>query len=126
MLSSVRLLKGSRSFSASDYQALQQWLADFAAWLQVSEQGKEERAAKNNHATVYDSQLISYLLFAGNEAAAKAVIRDFPEKRIFAQIEPDGKQPNELWRTLACHYSAYNLSHMIDVCATAKSLGIDL
>lgn len=126
MLSSVQLLKGSSSFPASDYEALQQWFADFAGWLQVSEQGKKERSAKNNHATAYDSQLITYLLFAGNEAAARAVIRDFPAKRIFAQIEPDGKQPNELWRTLAYHYSEYNLSHMIDVCATAKNLGVDL
>src|SRR5690606_5466766 len=126
MLSSVQLLKGSLGFSASDYQALQQWFADFADWLQMSKQGKKERAAKNNHATAYDSQLITYFLFAGNEVAARAVINDFPEKRIFAQIAPNGKQPNELWRTLAYHYSAYNLSHMIDVCATAKSLGIDL
>src|SRR5690606_23378112 len=40
MLSSVQLLKGSSSFPASDCQALQQWFADFAVWLQVSEQGQ--------------------------------------------------------------------------------------
>lgn len=126
MLSSIQLLKGSYSYTTQDQEALGQWFADFANWLEVSEQGKKENAAKNNHATAYDSQLISYHLFAGNEKAARDIIRDFPTKRIFSQIEPDGKQPNELWRTLSYHYSQYNLSHMIDVCAIAQTLGIDL
>lgn len=126
MLNSIQLLNGSPHYTPQDQEALKQWFTDFATWFRVSEQGKIEKAAKNNHSTAYDSQLISYYLFAGDEQAARAIIRDFPGKRIFAQIEPDGKQPNELWRTLAYHYSQYNLSHMIDVCAMAKRLGIDL
>lgn len=126
MLNSIQLLKSSPGYTLQDQEALKQWFADFATWFQVSRQGKMENVAKNNHSTSYDSQLIFYHLFAGNEEAAKDIIRNFPERRIFAQIEPDGKQPNELWRTLAYHYSQYNLSHMIDVCAIAKTLGIDL
>jgi len=126
MLNSIQLLNGSPDYTPQDREALKQWFRDFANWFQVSRQGKMENIAKNNHSTSYDAQLISYHLFAGNEKAARAIIRDFPGRRIFAQIEPDGKQPNELWRTLAYHYSQYNLSHMIDVCAMAKRLGIDL
>lgn len=126
MLNSIQLLNGSASYTLQDREALKQWFADFATWFQTSRQGKTENAAKNNHSTAYDVQLISYHLFAGNEKVAGEIIRDFPRKRIFTQIEPDGTQPNELWRTLAYHYSQYNLSHMIDVSAIAKRLGIDL
>ena len=126
MLNSIQLLNGSPGYTLQDQEGLKQWFADFATWFRTSRQGKTENAAKNNHSTAYDAQLISYHLFAGNEKAAREILRDFPRKRIFAQIEPDGKQPNELWRTLAYHYSQYNLSHMIDVSAIAKRLGIDL
>ncbi|HTG57086.1 MAG TPA: alginate lyase family protein, partial [Niabella sp.] len=125
LLNSIQLLKTSKSYTTNDEEGLKRWFGRFAKWLQESQQGKKEKAAKNNHATAYDSQMIYYLLFSGNEPAARDIINDFASKRIFAQIEPDGKQPNELWRTLAYHYSQYNLSHMLDVCAVARKLGIN-
>jgi unsaturated chondroitin disaccharide hydrolase len=126
MLSSVQLLTPSASYTTIIDAGLRKWFADFASWLQRSDQGKKERRAKNNHGTAYDAQLITYLLFAGDETGARHVITEFPSKRIFPQIEPDGRQPNELWRTLAYHYSWYNLSHMLDVSATAQKLGINM
>ncbi|MDR0262413.1 MAG: alginate lyase family protein [Sphingobacterium sp.] len=126
MLSSLQLLKDSPRYTADDELRLKQWFSDFAGWMRQSRQGNQERTAKNNHATAYDAQLITYLLFSGDEPAARKIIADFPQKRIFAQIEPDGKQPNELWRTLSYHYSQYNLTHMLDVCATTQKLDINL
>lgn len=126
MISSIQLLRTSTLYTKQLDEYLKNWFGQFASWLMVSKQGQAERSAKNNHATAYDSQLITYLLFSGNEREAVKIINEFPVKRIFAQIEPDGKQPNELWRTLAYHYSEYNLSHMLDVCATSEKLGIDL
>lgn len=50
-----------------------------------------------------------------------------PETRTFVQIEPDGKQPLELKRTLAYYYySLYNLTHILDVFFIAKSLGLEV
>lgn len=126
MINSLPLLKKSASYNLELEHGLQQWFADFAKWMKESSQGIAEEHAKNNHATAYDAQMVTYYLFSGNEEAAKKLINDFPTRRIFAQIEPDGKQPNELWRTLAYHYSQYNLSHMLDVVATAQKLGINL
>ena len=57
---------------------------------------------------------------------AQEIINDFPQKRIFPQIAPDGRQPHELQRTLAFHYSQYNLTHFIDIMLMAKNLGIKL
>ena len=126
MLNSVQLLRASAHYTLQDHEGLQRWFTDFARWFQTSNQGIREGAAKNNHATSYDAQLIVFFLFTGNEEAARKVLREFPEKRIFTQVAPDGTQPHELWRTLAFHYSQYNLSHMIDVGAMARKLGIEL
>lgn len=126
MLNSIHFLKNSKFYTSKDEQGLKNWFAQFATWMQQSTQGQKEKSAKNNHSTAYDAQLITYFLFSDNEKAARAIINEFPSQRMFVQIEPDGKQPNELWRTLAYHYSQYNLSHMLDVCATAQKLGINL
>ncbi len=126
MLNSVQLLRGSEHYTTADHEGLSRWFSDFAHWFQTSSQGMKEAAAKNNHATSYDAQMVTFYLFTGNAEAARKIIHDFPQKRIFTQIEPDGRQTHELWRTLAYHYSQYNLSHMIDLGATAQKLGLDL
>lgn len=126
MLNSVQLLKQSKQYTNADEKGLKEWFGAFAKWLQTSELGKKEDAAKNNHATSYDSQLVTYFLFSGNIKEAEKVIAAFPERRMFSQIEPDGKQPNELWRTLAYHYSIYNLSHMLDLFLTTQKFGKEL
>jgi len=123
MLNSIELLNGSKSFKNEDKSALQEWFKHLAEWFRTSEQGIKEGEAKNNHGTSYDVQLTMFLVFSGNINEANKIIDAFPEKRIFSQIEPDGKQPNELWRTLAFHYSEYNISHMLDIFAIANKLG---
>ena len=90
----------------------------------ASPQGKEEAASANNHSVAYDAQIIAFALYTGNKKLAQEIINDFPQKRIFPQIAPDGRQPHELQRTLAFHYSQYNLTHFIDIMLMAKNLGI--
>jgi hypothetical protein len=123
MLNSVELLAGSPHFPDSDKQQLQQWFGEFARWRQTSTLGKQSGDAKNNHGTSSDAQVAAFLLFAGDTTGALKIIDEFPQKRIFPQIEPDGRQPFELWRTLAFHYSEYNLSHMFDLLTLAQKLG---
>lgn len=95
-------------------------------WILTSPQGREEAAQANNHGTAYDAQVIAFALYTGRLETARSYIRDFPSKRIFRQVEPDGSQPEELWRTLSFGYSQYNLSHYIDVCQMARKLGISI
>jgi len=124
MLSSVKLLEGSGIYTAADRNGLEDWFGRFAEWMQNSPQGQEERNSGSNHGVAYDVQLAMYLLFSGNREEAEKVIRDFPERRLFVQIEPDGKQPRELRRTLAFGYSGYNIRHMVDMFLIAKKEGI--
>ena len=126
MLEGVALLETSKSFTSKDSKKLKEWFGKFLQWYLTSEQGIGEGNAQNNHAVAYDTQVIAYALYAGNMEVAKKVINAIPERRLFTQIEPDGRQPQELRRTLAFGYSEYNLTHFIDIFMMAQKLGISL
>ena len=126
MLEAVLLLEQSKAFSKKDQKALRAWFTTFLEWILTSKQGIEEGEQRNNHSIAHDVQVIAYACYVGNRKVAEQYIRDFPEKRMFQQIEPDGRQPQELRRTLAFGYSQYNLSHMIDVFRMAQHLGIKI
>lgn len=126
MLNGVALLEASKSYTKKDQDGLKKWFADFIEWWQTDEQAIAEKNGRNNHGLAYDIQLVSYALFAGDKQTAHKVIKEFPEVRLYPQIEPDGKQPHELRRTLAFHYSVYNIQFMVDMAAMAKNQGIDI
>jgi hypothetical protein len=122
----ITVLNASGELSKSQYDGLKKWFSDFTTWLLESKNGRDEAVAKNNHGTAYEVQLSACALFAGRPEVAREQIRNFAQKRIFVQIMPDGSQPEELTRTLAFHYSWYNITHMIDMAAIAKHQGVDL
>ncbi len=124
MLDAVQLLEHSKSFTAKDSKELKAWFGQLLNWILTSEQGIEEGRAKNNHSVAYDVQVVSFALYAGNKKIAEQHIREFPEKRLYKQIMPDGSQPEELRRTLAFGYSEFNLQHMIDIFVMGRKLGL--
>jgi hypothetical protein len=126
LLDAVALLKPSRAWTETDHQQLQLWFSRFLRWLLESSQGREEARAKNNHGTWYDVQVASYALFTGQERLAREVLGDFGKKRIATQIEADGRQPHEVERTQAWHYSIFNLLALFKAAAIAGKIGIDL
>lgn len=126
MLDGVELLKKSKSFTLADQQAIKEWFTAYVQWLQTSPVAREELEAPNNHGTAYDVQLTRYAIFIGNENLAKKLLNEFPQKRLFSQIEPDGSQPLELARTTALGYSTFNLTHFLDMCQIGKLVGVDL
>ena len=126
MLDAVQLLDGSKSFTKKDSKALKAWFSKLLDWILTSEQGIEEGNQLNNHATAHDVQLIAYAKYVGNKKVMDEYLNQFYLKRMQAQIEPDGKQPYELRRTLGFGYSQYNLTHMIDVFQIAKNTGYQM
>jgi len=126
LIGCIEVLFENKALKQSDYKKLQTWFSDFLDWLLNSDLGRQEYAAENNHGVGYDVQATAYALFANRPEIAEKFISNFPEKRIFRQIEPDGSQPRELARTMALHYSIFNLEHFLDMCDLAKKLGIDL
>lgn len=126
MLDGVQLLEQSKSFTRKDSKDLKKWFGQLLNWILTSELGQEESRQKNNHAVAYDAQVIAFAMYAGDVETARRVINEFPAKRIYTQIEPDGSQPQELRRTLAFGYSQFNVSHMIDIFLMAQKLGLKI
>ncbi len=81
---------------------------------------------KNNHGTWYDVLAVSLAMFTGQKETAEAILSEVPQKRIAVQIESDGKQPFELGRTRAYHYSMMNLMGLFRLALIAEKYGMDL
>ena len=126
MLDGVSLLETSKSFTQKDSKQLKNWVAQFLQWMLTSPQGIDEGNSTNNHAVAYDAQILAYAIYTNNQVVAQRVIKEFPKKRVFVQIQSDGRQPRELTRTLAFGYSVYNLTHFIDIYLMAMSQDIKI
>ncbi len=66
------LIAGSKAWTNADQRALQDWFKQFNNWLLTSKNGRSEGAAKNNHGTWYDVQVVTYALFNGDTAALQS------------------------------------------------------
>jgi hypothetical protein len=126
VIDAIGLLTEHKNFSQADQQALTKWFSDYTNWMIASPIGKEERAATNNHGTWYDAQLVNYLLFIGKTDDAKKVLEDAKRIRIDSQIEPDGKQPQEVTRADGWHYTVFNLKAFFVLATMGDRAGIDL
>ena len=126
ILDAVGLLADSRFWTAADQQGMQDWCSKFLNWMLNSSNGKDESAAKNNHGTYYDVQIVALALFVGKKDIADRVLREAPKKRIELQVEPDGRQPLELERTKSAGYSLMNLSGLFELARLGDATGADL
>lgn len=126
VIDAIGLLSGSKAWTISNQRAMQAWFGEFLRWMQESKHGRDEAAAKNNHGTYYDVQIVSFALFLGNTDLARRVLREARTKRIALQIEPDGRQPLELERTRAWSYSVGNLDGLMQLARLGETVRIDL
>ena len=121
----IGLLSLSKSWTKGDEQATKLWFTQYLDWLLTSKNGKKEGQAKNNHGTFYDVQVVALALFCGkNDVAEKMIQSGFT--RLASQVEPDGKQPLELDRTLAMSYSTFNLEAWSLLANAAETRNVDL
>jgi hypothetical protein len=123
---SARALATSPAWTAADQAGLKAWCQAYATWLHESRNGRQEQAAKNNHGTWYDAQLVALLLYTGRAGEARTVIETSTKKRLASQIEPDGRQPEELARTRAWSYSVMNLHGWFTLARLAQEAGSEL
>jgi len=126
VVDSIGLLAGAKAWSREDQHGLEAWYEKFLQWMRESKNGRDEAAAKNNHGTYYDVQVVSFALFLGNKEFARNIIETAKQKRIAIQIEPDGRQPLELVRTKAWGYSNGNLDGLMLLARLGENVGVDL
>jgi Alginate lyase len=126
LVDAIGLLAGSKSWTTNDQQGMTAWVGDYFQWLTTSKIGLGEDAASNNHGTFYDVQAVSLALFLGETNFARGKLLQARSKRIADQIEPDGKMPRELARTLSFNYSLFNLQAEMELAALGRNAGVDL
>ncbi|KAF7315052.1 Alginate-lyase domain-containing protein [Mycena indigotica] len=119
------LAAGAPGWSQADAEAFKQWNVQYLDWLENSEFGKTETAAKNNHGPFAIMQSAGIALFVGNTglAASKA---EAMKSRINQYITANGSQPQELVRTRSYHYSVFTLVAYTRVADIGKKVGVDL
>lgn len=120
------LLAGSKSWTPADQQAMKAWLEQYFAWLTTNKIALAEGRATNNHGTFYDTQVAAIALFLGKTDVARELLLRDRQNRIARQIEPDGRQPRELGRTLSFDYSLFNLRALMDLADIGQNAGVDL
>lgn len=126
ILDGVAVLEAIDAIPADDVDALRRWFAEYLDWLVESDLGRDERRANNNHGAWYAAQVTRIALFVGRKDIARELIDETREERLPSQIEPDGRQPHELKRTMSLHYSLFSLSALGTIARLAEDLGIDL
>ncbi len=126
IIDGIILVSDSPALCAEEKAALHAWFSEYLTWLKTNKLAQDESASKNNHGTFFDVQIVHVALFAGDTAYAKQIAEAAIQKRILAQIEPDGSQPEELARPISLHYSFYNLEAMFYLATLAEHTGVDL
>jgi hypothetical protein len=63
VVDAIGLLEGSKALTQERLGQLKKWFSEFLTWMLESKNGRDEAAAKNNHGTFYDVQVVSFALF---------------------------------------------------------------
>ena len=124
-LDAVRLLSRAGALSENELTAIKKWFESYLQWLQNSPQGRKERAAANNHGVYYDLQVASIAAFLQDRLLVRDTLRD-SRFRILEHFDAQGRQPEEMKRTMTAHYCCFNLQGWIHLAQLAESCGEDL
>jgi hypothetical protein len=124
-LDAVRMLERNGSFTQEDRMVFVDWLRSYLQWLLESPQGERERAARNNHGTLYELQVTAIAAYLCD---ADVLVEGFRRagERMLLQFEEDGRQPYELGRATATHYCCFNLQGWLNLAGLAAKCGPDL
>lgn len=125
VVDAMGLLQGSRSWTATDQQAMQNWIGEFLTWIQTNKLGTAEMNATNNHGTWFDAQRLAYALFLGQRDLANEICKN-AIVRLDKQMDEQGTFPRELARTKSLGYSFFNVNAFFQIAVLAEKTDVDL
>ncbi|MBI5817616.1 MAG: alginate lyase family protein [Verrucomicrobia bacterium] len=121
----VTFLDGAPSWTPELKRGMQDWFRAYLQWLLTSKNGLAEAKAPNNHGVWYLAQTAAYALFVGDADCARKSA-ELGRERIGKQIEPDGRQPQELQRTKSYGYTIFCLDAFFTLAELGRQAGVDL
>jgi hypothetical protein len=91
-----------------DAEAMREWWVRWLDWVWSSSNGRDERAAKNNHGSNYDVHVLAVAAYVGNMTIAADVCSAAAHARLDVQIGANGTLPLEDSRTKSQGYHAFD------------------
>lgn len=124
----VGMLEDSGCWTTRDQEQLKTWCREFLDWITQDEfmAVYQRQPGHNNIAIGMDCLVIALALYTDQPALARDQIDQLTKGRIASQIEPDGRLPHELERTLSFSYSIKALNSFFIAVRLAEHVGIDL
>lgn len=108
----IPYIEKAGELTTADSAAIRQWFKDYTTWMNSSDNGKQERDTKNNHATCWTMQVAAFAKLTGDQKMLEYTADRFTRVHIPSQEAPDGSFPLEMARTKPYGYSLFNLEAM--------------
>lgn len=121
----LRLLRKDSGISSETLSGMEKWLRNWYAWIENDPIGKAGISRKNNQGSWVNVQRVAWVLYEKDTAKATSLCIDF-QKRIDEQIEPDGRQREELERVESLHYHMFNLHALLVANEFCREVAVDL
>jgi hypothetical protein len=119
-------MRSPNVLSVAEHDRLQQWFRDYLRWLTTSNNGIEERDAKNNHGTCWVMQVAQFAQYTAQDELMKYCSERYKNVLVPNQIASDGSLPLELERTKPYSYCLFNLDALAAICQILTSPDDDL
>lgn len=126
LIDGLQLLANSTKFKQEDYKNIQKWFSDYLYWLENSDIGIKGFKLKNNIATSYHMQRISYCLFLNKKNEVLNIQENNIKSLLKIQFEKDGKQTLEVKRSSPWNYSVANLEYWMKINEMLKKVRVNI
>jgi hypothetical protein len=112
----IEVLQQGDALSSSERQQIQHWFADYLQWLTTSQNGRDERDARNNHGSCWLLQVAAFAHLTSNQPLLAYARDRFKTVLLPTQLAADGSLPLELKRTKPYGYALFDLEALAALC----------